>query len=79
MIHLMIIIGYDESLGVTLTRVRSVSDFVSAVDPVRLLTDCTSFRFEADCSMFADHAATTDEIKTCLADLKVYDHLRTLL
>ncbi|OQR84526.1 rRNA methyltransferase [Achlya hypogyna] len=63
--------GYDDDLGQTLTRVKSISDFVSSTDPIRLLTDCTSFTFAEGDDMFRDHAATTAEIKLCLSDLKV--------
>ncbi|KAF0764728.1 hypothetical protein AaE_003046 [Aphanomyces astaci] len=63
--------GYDETLGQTLTRTLTVSDFVGTMDAIRMLTDATSIAFGPDDDMFKDHASTTHEIKTCLSDLKV--------
>ncbi|KDO24228.1 hypothetical protein SPRG_09864 [Saprolegnia parasitica CBS 223.65] len=63
--------GYDDDLGQTLTRVKTITEFVESNDPIRLLTDCTSFKFEQADAMFLEHAATTTEVKACLADLKV--------
>ncbi|CAK4074171.1 unnamed protein product [Aphanomyces euteiches] len=63
--------GYDDSLGLTLTRILTVGDFISTMDPIRMLTDATSIKFGPDDDMFKDHAATTAEIKSCLEDLKV--------
>ena len=68
-------LGYDDELGQTLTRVKSITEFVESNDPIRLLTDCTSFKFEEADAMFLEHAATTTEVKACLADLKVRPNL----
>ncbi|OQR85906.1 rRNA methyltransferase, partial [Thraustotheca clavata] len=63
--------GYDDALGQTLTKVLTVSDFVGSVDPIRLLTDCTSFTFGEGDEMYESHSATTPEVKACMGDLKV--------
>ncbi|KAL7692206.1 putative calcineurin-like phosphoesterase domain, ApaH type [Plasmopara halstedii] len=63
--------GYDEALGVTLTNECSVSQFIDAHDPIRLLTDTTSIKFMPEDDVFRDHKDTSDEIVTCLNDLKV--------
>ncbi|RHY42486.1 hypothetical protein DYB34_001906, partial [Aphanomyces astaci] len=71
--------GYDETLGQTLTRTLTVSDFVGTMDAIRMLTDATSIAFGPDDDMFKDHASTTPEIKTCLSDLKVPNHVSEVL
>ncbi|RHY87782.1 hypothetical protein DYB37_006194 [Aphanomyces astaci] len=71
--------GYDETLGQTLTRTLTVSDFVGTMDAIRMLTDATSISFGPDDDMFKDHASTTHEIKTCLSDLKVTNHVSEVL
>ncbi|KAH7474360.1 AdoMet-dependent rRNA methyltransferase spb1 [Phytophthora ramorum] len=63
--------GYDEALGVMLTNECSVSQFIDEHDPIRLLTDTTSIKFMPEDDVFRDHKDTTDEIVTCLNDLKV--------
>lgn len=65
------LLGYDEALGQTLTNECSVSQFVDAADPIRLLTDATAILFREEDDVYKDHPATTDEILTCLGDLKV--------
>lgn len=66
-----ILVGYDESLGQTLTNECSVSQFIAASDPIRLLTDSTGISFRAEDDVYRDHPDTSDEIVTCLRDLKV--------
>ncbi|GLD93750.1 hypothetical protein PINS_up002355 [Pythium insidiosum] len=63
--------GYDEALGMTLTNECSVSQFVDASDPIRLLTDATAILFRAEDDVYREHPETTSEIVTCLQDLKV--------
>eukprot|EP00644_Phytophthora_capsici_P011472 jgi/Phyca11/550505/estExt2_Genewise1Plus.C_PHYCAscaffold_370249 len=63
--------GYDEALGMTLTNECSVSQFIDDHDPIRLLTDTTSIKFLPEDDVYRDHKHTTDEIVTCLSDLKV--------
>ncbi|ETI52911.1 ribosomal RNA large subunit methyltransferase J [Phytophthora nicotianae] len=63
--------GYDEALGMTLTNECSVSQFIDAHDPIRLLTDTTSIKFMPEDDVYRDHKDTSDEIVTCLTDLKV--------
>ncbi|KAG7401457.1 AdoMet-dependent rRNA methyltransferase spb1 [Phytophthora boehmeriae] len=63
--------GYDESLGMTLTNECSVSQFIDEHDPIRLLTDTTCIRFRPEDDVYREHLDTSDEIVTCLSDLKV--------
>lgn len=63
--------GYDESLGTTLTLTKTVSEFVSSPDPVRMLTDATRLVFTDECSSFASHHKMNDELKECFKDLRV--------
>ena len=63
--------GYDDNLGLLLTKSEPVSDFIRGKDPVRMLTDCNNFVFTPECSQFLEHKSTTEEIKTCLQDLRV--------
>ena len=64
-------IGYDETLGVTLTNECSVSQFIDDHDPIRLLTDTTSIKFLPEDDVYREHKDTSNEIVTCLSDLKV--------
>ena len=65
--------GYDETLGPLLTRRVPVLDFMRSDDPIRLLTDASCFLFdeEALAGGVGSHAATTDEVRACCADLKI--------
>ncbi|KAE8911681.1 pre-rRNA processing protein [Phytophthora fragariae] len=63
--------GYDEELGMTLTNECSVTQFIDAHDPIRLLTDTTKVNFLPEDDVYRDHKDTSDEIVTCLSDLKV--------
>jgi hypothetical protein len=69
--ELVFYLGYDEALGQTLTNECSVSQFVDAADPIRLLTDATAILFREEDDVYKAHPDTTDEILTCLHDLKV--------
>lgn len=68
---LLLFSGYDETLGMTLTNECSVSQFIDDHDPIRLLTDTTSIKFLPEDDVYRDHKDTSDEIVTCLNDLKV--------
>ncbi|KAJ8558818.1 hypothetical protein ON010_g8631 [Phytophthora cinnamomi] len=50
---------------------RSVTQFIDAHDPIRLLTDTTKIKFLPEDDVYRDHKDTSDEIVTCLSDLKV--------
>ncbi|TMW64196.1 hypothetical protein Poli38472_012818 [Pythium oligandrum] len=63
--------GYDEALGQALTNECSVSQFVASSDPIRMLTDATAILFRGEDAVFREHPETTDEVITCLKDLKV--------
>ncbi|OWZ24531.1 Ribosomal RNA large subunit methyltransferase J [Phytophthora megakarya] len=63
--------GYDEALGMTLTNECSVSQFIDTHDPIRLLTDTTRIKFFPEDDVYRDHKDTSDEVVTCLNDLKV--------
>ena len=65
--------GYDESLGPLLTRVVPVSEFLRHVDPVRLLTQASSFTFDAEATAagLLTHAATREELLEAFKDLKL--------
>ncbi|CAM9476302.1 unnamed protein product [Ectocarpus sp. 6 AP-2014] len=63
--------GYADDLGMSLSRVAKVSDFVNAEDPVRVLTDTHVLEFGAECQVFKDHRATTGEIQHLCSDLRV--------
>lgn len=68
----MCFVGYDESLGVTLTNRRTVTDFIESVDPIRFLTDVTSIEVLTESDKLAiSHPKTTDELKLCMKDIKV--------
>lgn len=55
----------------TLTNECSVTQFIDAHDPIRLLTDTTKIKFLPEDDVYRDHKDTSDEIVTCLSDLKV--------
>jgi hypothetical protein len=55
----------------TLTNECSVSQFLDAHDPIQLLTDTTKIKFFPEDDVYRDHKDTSDEIVTCLSDLKV--------
>lgn len=63
--------GYDESLGMLLSRTESVSGFVANEDPVRMLTDVNKFEFTDKCAKYKDHPSTTEELKICFQDLRI--------
>lgn len=63
--------GYDEDAGILLTTSKPVSAFIQSKDPIRMLTDVNKFVFTEGCEPFKTHASTTEEIKTCLSDLRV--------
>jgi hypothetical protein len=55
----------------TLTNECSVSQFIASTDPIRLLTDATAILFHDGDEVYREHKDTTEEIATCLKDLKV--------
>lgn len=63
--------GYDESLGVLLTRSASVSSFIASKDPVNVLSENNKLVFTDDCTVYLDHPLTTDDIKQYFQDLKL--------
>lgn len=63
--------GYDEALGMTLTNETSVSQFIDASDPIRLLTDATAIHFRPEDDVYREHPATSEDIMSSLSDLKV--------
>ena len=74
--------GYDFNiLDSTLRNIQNISSFIDCSDPVKMLSDCTALSFMDEekledkkyisCRMYLDHPATTAEIKSCCADLKV--------
>ena len=63
--------GYDDSLGITLRSMSSVSEFIAAKDPIRMLTDINQLTWTENCKQFLDKKQTTEEIKICLDDLRV--------
>lgn len=58
-------------MGQTLTNECSVSQFIGSTDPIRLLTDATAILFRPEDDIYRQHSETTDEVVTCLHDLKV--------
>jgi AdoMet-dependent rRNA methyltransferase SPB1 len=66
--------GYDASLGLLLESKTTVTDFLSAEDPIQMLTDQNKIIFvegnELSDKCFT-HPRTSDEMKTCLSDLRV--------
>ncbi|KAL0592578.1 hypothetical protein ABG067_000142 [Albugo candida] len=64
-------IGYNETLGITLTNEKSVQEFINDSDPIQFLTDSTSIRFNDGDTLYREHTSTTPEIVTCLQDLRV--------
>ena len=63
--------GYDESLGMTLTLKKTVSEFINSPDPVRVLTDANQIVFTEECSQYLSHPKTTSDITEYFKDLKV--------
>jgi AdoMet-dependent rRNA methyltransferase SPB1 len=64
--------GYQDGVGVLLTSVVSVSDFIQTKDPVRMLTDFNECHFSTEeCEQFRASKYTTPEILECLKDLRV--------
>lgn len=64
--------GYDDSLGMTLRAICSITDFMHSKDPVRLLTDMNSITSSSvDCVKYYEHPLTTPEFKLAMSDLKV--------
>lgn len=69
--------GYDESLGMTLRATTTVSEFFKSKEPIRMLTDFHQITFSDDelCQSIRSHARTTEEITTCLDDLRLLGKL----
>lgn len=69
--------GYDESLGMTLRATTTVSEFFKSKEPIRMLTDFHQITFSDDelCQSIRSHVRTTEEITTCLDDLRLLGKL----
>lgn len=69
--------GYDESLGMILHSVKPVSEFFSTKEPIQMLTDVHAIEFtdSAECQAIRNHRRTTEEIVTCLSDLRLLGKL----
>ena len=63
--------GYDDDLNATMTRTRSVLEFIRARDPIALLSITHVLVFGPDCEELLSLPATTEEVKTCCADLRI--------
>lgn len=65
--------GYDDDLGVLLTREVSVKSFIDSAEPIRVLTDASRLHFsgDADSQRYREHPRTTEEIVLCCGDLRV--------
>ena len=63
--------GYDISLGQSLTRARTVSEFVDCGDPGQMLAECTALTFHDQDAVYLQHSSTTPEIKQCCLDIRV--------
>lgn len=55
----------------TLTNESSVSQFIDAADPIRLLTDATAILFRPEDDVYREHPSTKDDVTSALKDLKV--------
>jgi len=63
--------GYDENLGLLLSKACTVSQFLAHPDPVQVLTEASELSFSPLCKTFEEHDSTTVEMKLCLKDLRV--------
>ncbi|CAM9182039.1 unnamed protein product [Choristocarpus tenellus] len=63
--------GYDDDLGMSLTRTTKVSSFVDSEDPVRVLTDTHVLEFGPECQVYKEHRSTTEELINLCSDLRV--------
>jgi AdoMet-dependent rRNA methyltransferase SPB1 len=65
--------GYDESLGQTLYAECTISEFINADAPqfLGMLGQYNRMLFDEHAKRWLDHKATTDDIRSCFADLKV--------
>ena len=63
--------GYDESLGQILHVKESVNTFITAADPVRVLSTVNQLVWDEESEKFKTHKATTPEVLACCDDLRV--------
>lgn len=63
--------GYDESLGQTLFKSMTATEFVTSPDPILSLARSNAVYFEKGCEALAKHALTKDDVKEYLSDLRV--------
>lgn len=66
--------GYDEGLGPLLENKAQISQFVLSEKPIQMLTDVNMILFDEEDKLSQKclaHPKTTEEIKTCLTDLRV--------
>lgn len=69
--------GYDESLGMILHSTKTVAEFFATKEPIQMLTDVHAIVFtdSPECQVIRNHRRTTEEIVTCLADLRLLGKL----
>jgi hypothetical protein len=69
--------GYDESLGMILHSQRTITEFFETKEPIRMLTDVNAIVFSdaPSCQAIKNHRRTTEEIMTCLSDLRLLGKL----
>eukprot|EP00598_Pedospumella_elongata_P007719 CAMPEP_0184985432 /NCGR_PEP_ID=MMETSP1098-20130426/14107_1 /TAXON_ID=89044 /ORGANISM="Spumella elongata, Strain CCAP 955/1" /LENGTH=988 /DNA_ID=CAMNT_0027509517 /DNA_START=56 /DNA_END=3022 /DNA_ORIENTATION=+ len=69
--------GYDESLGMILHSKKTIKDFFETKEPIQMLTDVHAIVFTDSelCQFVKNHHRTTEEIVTCLSDLRLLGKL----
>ena len=69
--------GYDDSLGMILRSTKTITEFFTTKEPIQMLTDVNAIEFTDSelCQKILNHARTTEEIKTCLSDLRLLGKL----
>ena len=69
--------GYDESLGMILHSQRTMTEFFETKEPIRMLTDVNAIVFSdaPTCQAIKTHRRTTEEMITCLSDLRLLGKL----
>lgn len=63
--------GYEDGVGAILFKQGTVKDFIEAEDPVAFLGSYNQIIFDDDSKHYETYTITTNEIKSCLEDLKV--------
>lgn len=62
--------GYADGVTILFSK-ASVSNFIDSKDPIPMLGDFNKFEWDEESSIYEKHAATTEEIKLLIDDLKV--------